>query len=180
MWHLLTQTSVLLHRTNRLFITFTDWALLRESRMRWSVLVSVLLLLTRSSCRFPFLLFCQMVHFGIGLEFITPEEIRGWFYPFSHLTCPFEMPWNSCFIKMFSASQGEPGMYPQEMEKNRDWAIKTNTGQKLWSKCPILLTQRNGFPRFLPWWSLVFWVPLIPDTLIWSFVLFLLSTNVHP
>jgi hypothetical protein len=34
---------------------------------------------------------------------------------------------------MFSASQGEPGMYPQEMEKNRDWAIKTNTGQKLWS-----------------------------------------------
>ena len=129
---------------------------------------------------FPFFCSVKMVHFGIGLEFITPEEIRGWFYPFSHLTCPFEMPWNSCFIKMFYASQGEPGMYPQEMEKNRDWAIKTNTGQTFWSKCPILLTQRNGFPRFLPWWSLVFWVPLIPDTLIWSFILFLLSTNVHP
>ena len=61
-----------------------------------------------------------MVHFGIGFEFITSEEIRGWFYPFSHLTGAFEVTRNSCFMKTFFASQWQPGMYPQEMEKNRD------------------------------------------------------------
>ena len=71
---------------------------------------------------------------------LLSKKMRGWFYPFSHLTGAFEVTQNSCFIKTFSASQWQPGMYSQEMGRTRDWAIKTSTGWRLQSKYPILLT----------------------------------------